>query len=52
MGILADIPDNDSATEDGPLTQQKVDLTFYAAKGKGVMKLNFFKLVFRSLYQI
>lgn len=33
VGILADIPDDDNATEDGPLTRQQVDLTFYDTHG-------------------
>lgn len=33
VGILADVPDDDNATEDGPQTRQQVDLTFYDAQG-------------------
>lgn len=32
IGILADIPDNDTLTENGPVTRQEVDLSFYNAQ--------------------
>lgn len=32
IGILADVPDNDTTTDDGPVTRQQVDLSFYNAE--------------------
>lgn len=32
IGILADVPDNDSTTDDGPVTRQQVDLSFFNAE--------------------
>lgn len=29
IGILADVPDDDNTTDNGPVTHQQVDLTFY-----------------------
>lgn len=33
IGILADVSDDDNRTEDGPLTRQQVDLTFFDTQG-------------------
>lgn len=35
IGILADVPDNDTTTDDGPVTRQQVDLTFYNTESNG-----------------
>jgi hypothetical protein len=29
IGVLADVPDSDNTTIDGPVTKQQVDLSFY-----------------------
>ncbi|KAL7049469.1 hypothetical protein ACKWTF_003708 [Chironomus riparius] len=35
IGILADVPDNDTTTDNGPVTRQQVDLTFYNTESNG-----------------
>lgn len=32
IGILADVPDNDTTTDNGPVTRQQVDLSFFDTK--------------------
>lgn len=33
IGVLADVPDSDNSTADGPITRQQVDLSFYNTEG-------------------
>ncbi|XP_070497272.1 uncharacterized protein [Chironomus tepperi] len=35
IGILADVPDNDTTTDNGPVTRQQVDLTFFNTESNG-----------------
>jgi hypothetical protein len=35
IGVLADVPDSDNATEDGPIVKQQVDLSFYNTESNG-----------------
>lgn len=43
IGILADVYDDDNTTDNGPVTHQQVDLTFYDTKGNDTV-INFGKV--------